>query len=158
MRHSSALRQVSLGLLLIALACSGASLSSAVKAAERTLPTSGTQAGLRAALGAPDAIRIGDAGQQLWEYAPSRTGPAMEIRFDSDGRVEDARWLRLDADFARVLEERATMAQALAMLGQPDALAVAPEGVIWRYRRLDGARTVIGFRSDGRVMFVDTTR
>jgi hypothetical protein len=158
MRHPPTLHRISMGLLLLALGCGGVSVSSGVRAAERTLPISGTQAELRAALGAPDAIRISDAGQQLWEYAPSRSGPAMEIRFDGEGRVEEARWLRLEADFARVLEERSTMAHALALLGQPEAVATSPGGVSWRYRRTDGSRTFVVFGPDDRVTSLDTRR
>jgi hypothetical protein len=74
----------------------------------------------------------------------------MEVRFDREGRVAGARWLRGAEDFARVAEQRLAMPQALALLGQPDAVAVEDGAVAWRYRRPDGTTTVVRFGADGR--------
>jgi hypothetical protein len=74
----------------------------------------------------------------------------MEVRFDREGRVAGARWLRGSEDFAQVAGQRLTMSQALALLGQPDAVAVDAGAVAWRYRRPDGTTTVVRFGADGR--------
>lgn len=116
---------------------------------------SGTQYTLRHSEGAPQAIRLDDDGMQLWEYTATRSRPAMEIRFDSGGRVAGARWLRGSIDFAQVASQRLGMPQTLALLGQPDSVAVTAEGVAWRYRRAEGGAAVVRFGPDGRALAVE---
>lgn len=117
-----------------------------------TLPTSGTQFSLRSAEGMPLAIRQDSEGLQRWEYAATRARPAMEIRFDREGRVSGARWLRGSADFAQVLQQHLSMQDTLALLGQPDSVEVDRQGVAWRYRTRDSAATVIRFGADRRAL------
>ena len=119
------------------------------------LPATGTQYTLRHSEGAPQAIRLDSDGMQLWEYTATRSRPAMEIRFDSEGRVAGARWLRGRTDFAQVATQRLGMPQTLALLGQPESVAVTAEGVAWRYRRAEGGAAVVRFGADGRALAVE---
>jgi hypothetical protein len=116
---------------------------------------SGTQYTLRHSEGAPQAIRLDGDGMQLWEYTATRSRPAMEVRFDRDSRVAGARWLRGSADFAQVAAQRLGMPQTLALLGQPESVAVTAEGVVWRYRKAEGGAAVVRFGADSRALGVE---
>jgi len=128
--------------------------SASAAGTQATLPAASTQMALRSAEGIPRGIRANGDGVQHWEYAATRSRPPMEVRFDREGRVSGARWLRGGEDFAQVMERRMSMRDALALLGQPDSMEAGPEGVAWRYRTVDSGIKVIQFGADRRVLAV----
>jgi len=103
------------------------------------VPQQTTIAEVRARMGTPTDIRFDRNGEELWEYARGPAGTETYlIRFDKDGRVRSITQLLTQEQFARIVPNKTTKAQARELLGRPSDQSFLRTGTAWSWRVLVG--------------------
>jgi outer membrane protein assembly factor BamE (lipoprotein component of BamABCDE complex) len=100
---------------------------------------------VRTKMGAPTDVRVGDAGEEVWEYA-RRPSPyeTYIVRFASDGTLREITQVIDGKTFARIKVGSSTKAQIRDLLGPPWRTVMFADDdddednqEIWEYRGRD---------------------
>ncbi len=99
------------------------------------VPAQSTLTDVRASVGSPTDIRFDQNGDELWEYARGPMGTETYlIRAGKDGRVKSVTQLLTEEQFAKIMPNQATKADARHLLGRPSDEAFLYNGTSWTWR------------------------
>jgi len=120
---------------------------------EHVVPERSTLAEVREKMGRPTDIRFDADGNETWEYA---SGPMGEqtylVRARKDGRVIEIGQLLTETQFAKIVPNVTTKAQARELLGRPSEQNFFGGQTVWSWRMRISPQSgyyVVKFDRDG---------
>lgn len=136
-----------LELALLAVSLTLCSVLPDVTSGADALPAPGTSTttDVRTTMGPPTDVRVGDAGEEVWEYA-RRPSPYERyiLRFAKDGTLREIDQVISDKTFSKIRAGSSTKAQVRELLGAPWRTVMFADDEddddnqeIWEYRGRD---------------------